>query len=372
MSATVLAAFVVSRVPAAPRSQRNSCVVDEPYPRAAQLLRERAREARQRRETQSPAPRIVSPRTGAALAVRHLVILAVIVVALSICIFIVAVSNVRFQRATSREVRALLAQPRSAAAPRPIQEADLDHLPVPVARWLRRAGVVGKPPVRVVRLRQRGQLRAAVDQPFLPAEAEQVFTTEVPGFVWSVRALARGVLPLRRRDSYLGGHGHMRICAAGTVPVVDAAGPEIDQGSLLRFLGEMVWFPSAALSPYLHWRGFDDRVAEATMSHHGLTLSARFSFDDKGRVTGFSARRYLGGGSDTRLERWAVRIDHWQRWNDVEVPSHGVVEWKLAEGDFEYYRWAITDLEYDPEPATVEHMSHRAAPMQTDVVAVRG
>jgi hypothetical protein len=300
------------------------------------------------------------------------VLLAAIVIALSLIILVVGVGNTHFQRTTVAELRALVAAARSTERPRPIRDEDLRPLPPPVARWLRRAGVVGKPPVRIVRLRQRGQLRAGLDQPFRHAEAEQVFNVEVPGFVWCVRSATGRVLPLLGRDSYLGGHGHLQVQAAGVIPLVDDSGPEIDQGALLRFLAELMWFPSAALAPYLHWRALDDRVAEATMSFHGLSLSARFFFDAEGRVTGFTARRYLGAGVDARLERWGVRVEHWQRWEGVEVPSHGVVEWELPEGDFEYYRWALTDLEYDPEPATVEHMSHRASPGQTDVVAVRG
>jgi hypothetical protein len=38
----------------------------------------------------------------------------------------------------------------------------------------------------------------------------------------------------------------------------------------------------------------------------------------------------------------------------VEVPVAGNVTWKLPAGDFDYYRWEILDIEYDPEPAQPE------------------
>jgi hypothetical protein len=31
----------------------------------------------------------------------------------------------------------------------------------------------------------------------------------------------------------------------------------------------------------------------------------------------------------------------------VLVPVAGTVTWKLAAGDFEFYRWRISELEYD-------------------------
>jgi hypothetical protein len=53
---------------------------------------------------------------------------------------------------------------------------------------------------------------------------------------------------------------------------------------MLRFLGEIVWFPSAALSPILTWEAIDGTSARATMRHGGLVESAVFAFSDEGRV----------------------------------------------------------------------------------------
>jgi hypothetical protein len=225
-----------------------------------------------------------------------------------------------------------------------VTAADVAALPSPVSRWLWRAGVVGRPRVRTARLRQRGELRSGLDQPFAPASAEQYVTVDPPGFVWTVRLTMKG-LPVRGRDAYLEGHGRMLITVGGLVPIVDARGAAIDQGSLLRFLGEMVWYPSAALAPYLRWHPVDDRTAEVTMSHRGVTASGRLTIDDAGRVVRFDARRYLGTGVDARLEDWTVPMTAWARFDGVEVPVRGSVTWELASGPFEYYRWELISLD---------------------------
>ena len=72
-----------------------------------------------------------------------------------------------------------------------------------------------------------------------------------PEFIWRVRVQMMHVLPVAGRDSYVDGRGRMLIKLGSVVPVVDAADEKIDQGALLRFLGEIVWFPAAALSPYI-------------------------------------------------------------------------------------------------------------------------
>ena len=280
-----------------------------------------------------------------------------------------------FDEATEREVRALLAEVPARRADL-VQASELAHLPLPVARWLQRAGVVGRPRVRTVALRQRGRLRAGLDQPFLPAEARQVFTIDTPGFVWNVRATMKHVLPVLGRDTLHHGRGHMRITGAGMVTLVDAQSEAIDQGTLLRYLAEIVWFPSAALSLYIQWRAVDALTAEATLTYRRTVVTARFSFDAEGRFASLRARRYLGEGRDMRLETWVVRAKQWERWDGVEVPSEGVVSWKLAHGTFDYYRWEVTELEHDPEPLPAPRPSAvstvNASLLPTSNVRVRG
>ena len=257
----------------------------------------------------------------------------------------VGAAEARFGHRSDAAVAQLLA--RVPPAPPAVVTADeLAPLPPPVRRWLEASGVVGRPRAQVVRLRQRGDLRTAADQPWMHAEAQQVFTVDEPGFVWTVSLTMKG-LPVVGRDSYQGGRGHMLITVAGLFPVADARGPQIDQGTLLRFLGEMIWFPSAALAPYIRWEPIDDRSARATMSWRGVEASGVFSFDDQGRPLNMTARRYKSDGASASLERWEVPAQDWQRRGGVLMPVRGTALWKLAAGDLEYYRWEITDVKYN-------------------------
>ncbi len=261
----------------------------------------------------------------------------------------IGLGRARFDAATDRAVAALY-RAAPAAAGDVITANELAPLPPPVQRWLTAAGVVGAPRVRAVRLRQRGQMRTAPDGAWMDATAEQYFTVEPPGFVWAVDVTMARVLPVIGRDTYAGGHGRMLILAGGLVPVVDSRGDEIDQGSALRFLGELVWFPSAALAPYLRWEPLDARRAKVTMTDGGREVSAELTFDDAGHVTELTALRYFGGGDDARLERWVIPMRGWQRRDRFEIPTEGEVTWRLPAGDFTYYRWQLDEVEYD-QPA---------------------
>jgi hypothetical protein len=114
---------------------------------------------------------------------------------------------------------------------------------------------------------------------------------------------------------------------------------------MLRYLGEIVWFPSAALSDYISWEAVDERSARATMRYAGVTAAAVFAFDESGRFVSLTADRYMSADGGARLEKWVIPATDWRTVRGIEIPVRGNAVWKLASGDFDYYRWEILDVE---------------------------
>lgn len=268
---------------------------------------------------------------------------------------LIAIAHGRFVTGVEREVREILADAEVHASH--VTEDELSELPQSVRVWLTTSRVVGRDRAQLVRLRQEGELRTTKDGPWMPARAEQYFTVDPPTFVWKVETSMLGFLPISGRDRYANGKGAMRIEAGSLVPVVDVANEKIDQGAMLRFLGEIVWFPSAALSPNISWVEESPTSARATMRHAGREVGATFSFDDRGRITTLRAPRYLGGDESAKLERWRVSCREWAIVRGVQIPVAGDVAWDLEAGEFVYYRWRIVDVEenvrglYDDAPS---------------------
>lgn len=223
----------------------------------------------------------------------------------------------------------------------------LTGLPTPVQQWLMASGVAGKECVHTVRLRQRALMRTSLTGAWMPTEAVQYYGVDVPGFVWDANVMMMGFLPLIGHDFYAEGKGRMLIKAFSVVSVVDAADAKINLGAMLRYLSEMCFFPSAMLSPYITWQAIDDSHAQATMTDKGLTATAVFSFDDQHRLTSCTAKRYFGGGKDGKLETWYIPIRAWKRMDGILIPVKGDVIWKLPAGDFNYFQWEITDIDYN-------------------------
>lgn len=242
-----------------------------------------------------------------------------------------------------QEVETLFSQV-AGSKPEPVAQETLAGLPPCVQNWLTQSGVVGKPKAAIVHLKQKGLMRTKPGGEWMPGEAEQYFNTEQPGFIWTIRLQMPPGLPVAGRDKYADGKGNMLIEAFSLIPIVNGKGDKIDQGTLLRFLGEIVWFPSAALSPYIKWEEIDSSSARATMEYKGIKASGVFTFDDQGKFISMSAERYMGSGDGATLEKWHIPASEWQVMNGVRIPVKGEVVWKLREGDFSYYQWEITEI----------------------------
>lgn len=278
-------------------------------------------------------------------------IAAVILILLSAALA-VYIGASRFNRLVSREVKSLFAQAHS-AAPSPgqdqkqpvITEEMLQELPSPVQRHLRYSGIVGRPPVHAVRLHQAGRFRPSPNGSWMAFRAEQYYTVDPPGFIWAVKFPVLGLPILTGRDRYQGGAGNMRIQVGSVFTVVDESGEDMDQGTMMRYLNEIMWFPTAYLDDSIHFSPLDDHSAQVTFTDQGRSVSATLHFDDEGKLTNFVAQRYYA--STQSYQQWETPITEYGEYEGLRLPRSGRGVWRLPEGDYAYIDLVIEEIEYD-------------------------
>jgi len=258
---------------------------------------------------------------------------------------VLAYGSWRFDEQVAGEVETLLAEMDAPPTSKMTDEM-LTDLPVAVQHWLRASGAVGQPLIRTAHFRQRGKLRTKPGSNWMPVEAQQYVRVYPPGFIWQAEIDA-GLLHIAGRDKYQNGRGHMLIKMLSLLPVADASGEQTDQGTLLRYLGEIVWYPTAAISDYITWDPVNSSTAKATMTHGGVSASGLFRFNAKGEVVSFQAERYYDRGGEFTLETWFIRTGQSREFEGIRVPASAAVTWKLDEGDFTWYRLEISDVEYN-------------------------
>lgn len=262
-------------------------------------------------------------------------------------VIVTAVANYNFKRMVHDEIKLLTKETR--IQPGVITIEMLERLPKSVQAWLMHANVIGKEAIKTVHLKQKGIMRINADGKWMEVKAEQFFTVDYPGFIWFANVDAASLINLLGRDKYYDGRGHMLIKLFSIIPVANSKGPKIDQGTMLRYLAEIVWFPSAALSEYITWKEIGSQIAEATMEYQGVKASGIFKFDENGDVVSFEARRYYDRKDGATLENWLIEIEKngYKEFQGIRVPVKSAVTWKLHEGDFTWYKLQITDIEYN-------------------------
>jgi len=276
-----------------------------------------------------------------------LIALAIIIAVPVMVIAILFAGSILSRQATRARARTLLAASRQGIDDI-IREEDIALLPEPVQRWLRHANVVGCERIRTVRLKQRGLFRRGPDQRWVHFVAEQYYTTDPPAFLWHATMKAAGGIPMVDvKDSLHNGHGKTQAKIGALFTLATATGPELDQGALLRFLNETMWFPAAGVCPYIQWSSLDTHSAKATISCQGITASAVFYFDEAGNIVNMTADRYRTVDRTFSLDPWSTPITGYDEFHGIRVPTSGQGVWHLPAGDFSYIQLEITDIDYN-------------------------
>jgi hypothetical protein len=233
-----------------------------------------------------------------------------------------------------------------------VTPADLADLPAPVRLSLERSGVVGTPIPKAVAIRQRGRIRSAPDQRWLPFKAKEAYSLDPPAFTWRASLKAGPLTVGRAVDTIEGRTGRMHVKLLGMFTLVDAQGPEMDQGALMRWLNETMWFPAVWVTPTIRWEPVDDRTALGSVSAADLTVRGEFRFDAAGRLVDFAADRYRSTDSGFELTPWSTPLTDHAEFDGITVPSVGSGMWHLDGGDFEYVQIEVTDVTHPPAPVT--------------------
>jgi hypothetical protein len=229
-----------------------------------------------------------------------------------------------------------------------VTEQALQHLPAVIQNWLMNSGTVGNKSISNVLLTQELQLKMKPEQSaWYPGTAEQYFTIDPPAFHWTINTEMNSILSVVGRDQFKEGKGEMLIKLCSLIPVANAKRDEkVNQATLQRYLAEMVWFPSMALSPYITWKSIDQHSARATMEYKGTQGSGVFHFDKDGRFEKLVAMRFQNS-TDTKPTPWTVKATKSEVRNGIQIPVECEASWELESGEWTWLKLKIIDIQYD-------------------------
>ncbi len=229
-------------------------------------------------------------------------------------------------------------------------ENDLANLPAPVRNWLQKSGVLGKPKAQSVLVEQKFKMKLKPEQKtWNYGTANQLFTVDQPAFNWRMKMKLSPIMKIKGRDKFENGKGEMHIKLNGLFNLAKENGPKIDEGALQRFLGEMIWFPSAATKDYIQWEEVDSLTAKATLEYQGTKGSGTFQFNSDGELTRFSALRFKGNDAESERYWWIIDVKEYKTLSGIKMPSKVTVTWELDDAPWTWLDLEISNVEYNKD-----------------------
>jgi len=211
-------------------------------------------------------------------------------------------------------------------------------LPDPVKRYFTYALSNGQAYVKSLALKHGGRFRLGADKPWMKIRGEQHFTTGSPGFVWIGKTKM-----FNAHDAYIAGKGNLSVYLLGLIRIVRDEGEKIDQGELLRWLGESVWMPTNLLpDENTRWEAMDASHARLIFTRNDIKVSYEVEFAADGRILSMECMRYKGQGE---LSRWTGRLADYRKTKGMMVPHVIQGMWIEEDGsEFMYADFQITDM----------------------------
>ena len=260
---------------------------------------------------------------------------------------VIVAGRSRWNRTTARLVRRLGGQPATPAGSRADAVRVDAGLPAPVLRYFQYALAPEQRLVATARFRQRGVMRSQASAAWAPFTAAEHFSTSPPGFVWDATVAMMPAVSLSIRDSYVGcGASEASVLGLLSVQKLGAT-PEVTAASLLRYLAESAWLPTALLPQAgVRWTPIDDTRARATLSDSGTTVSLEVTFAATGALLRIDAQRHRDVEGVAVLTPWSGTYANYERIAGMMIPTTAEVAWSPPEGTFSAWRGEIVDATY--------------------------
>ncbi len=259
-----------------------------------------------------------------------------------------------FRTRFAREAREALVACSSSS---PIRDEDLASLPEAVQRYLRFAGVVGKPAIRNFRVEFDGEFRTGLTKPWARFHAEQISVIDPPTRLFFMRLSMFG-LPLEGLHVYRRGEASMDISLGQVKRLVHGVGPEMNRGETVTYFNDLCFLAPSSLVPSalperscIEWTELDPHRVSARFTNEGITIEAELTFREDGALVGFLSRdRYLSeDGKTYRSLPWSTPAHSFAEAEGRRMLGSGDAIWVLPEGEFPYGRVRVTRIAYDVE-----------------------
>ena len=226
-----------------------------------------------------------------------------------------------------------------------IPEKDIEHLPIPVQKYLKYVGVLGKPKIKTVKAIFKGEMREK-GKDWFAFTSEQYNFFENPTRLFFMKANFKG-LPTQGYHRYKDGQASMLIKLLFLFTVVDTKAPEMFKTETVTFFNDMCLFaPAALIDEKIEWQTIDDLSVKATYSNKKATISAILYFNENNQLINFVSEDRMEVNSNQRVP-FSTPIKEYGTINGYNLPVTADAVWRFSDGDFVYGKFYLQDIQYN-------------------------
>jgi hypothetical protein len=226
-----------------------------------------------------------------------------------------------------------------------VTEADLAHLPGPVAEYVRRSGALGQPRVLSVHALFHGRIRSGPNAHWMTYTGEQVNTFgPAPSRLFWMDATMFG-LPVDVLHVLVGPAATMRVKVGSVVPMVNAAGPDMDRAETVTLLNDLcILAPAALVDAPITWQSLDDDHVRGVFTNGAQTITADLTFVDGDLVDFVSDDRMSTSrdGFTFTPQRWSTPVRDYVRLGARRLATRGEARWHTGpQSQFAYFEFTL-------------------------------
>lgn len=227
-----------------------------------------------------------------------------------------------------------------------LTEADLQHLPAPVQRYIRYSGAVNQPRVHSFRARFDMKMRSK-GQDWMTMTAEQHNFLDTDERLFFLKARAKG-LPAQGYHFYKGHEARMSVKLLSVFPVAQASGPELFEAETVTFFNDLcIMAPAALIDRRIQWMPIDSNTVQAAFTNKGTTITAKLFFNDEGQLVNFESHdRY--DINAMKQYKFTTPLSHYAAQGEHQLATYGEAIWHYPDGPFVYGKLNVQEILYNP------------------------
>ena len=219
-----------------------------------------------------------------------------------------------------------------------LSEQDISDLPVPVKKYLRYTGSLGKPKIENFRVVFSGRIRKDESSAWMPFTSEQYNFMDAAARLFFMKATMMH-LPVAGYHCFLNGHAFMDIRLFSLFKVQYQSGNEMDTAETVTFFNDMCCMaPATLIDKRIKWMETDSNTVSASFTNNGITVSATLYFNERGELVNFvSGDRYATTGKNTMEKlRWSTPLKDYKEVNGYRLAGYADAVYTYPSGDFCY------------------------------------